>query len=113
MTAKRKRSILCALAFVAVVLTGYAMTQKIVESYTGAAQATQQAVTLFDTPTLRVELEGAETRVFDLVGGKEYSYTTKRKRVSKNPTLEQMHGEHFRKYRHGENRACGRAYCDK
>ena len=81
-----------AICFVfAVMLSGCTATaEKPTESHTEAAQATQEVITLFDTPTLRIELEGTETRVFDLIGGKEYSYTTTRQRVSKTPTLDQM-----------------------
>lgn len=75
------------LVFAAMLAGCTAIPETSTGSHTGTAQ---EVITLFDTPTLKIELEGAETRVFDLVGGKEYSYTTKRKRVSKNPTLEQM-----------------------
>lgn len=86
----KKLTIAVCLVF-AVMLAGCAAaTETPAESHTEAVQATQEVITLFDTPTLRIELEGAETRVFDLMGGKEYSYTTTRQRVSKTPTLEQM-----------------------
>lgn len=91
MTVKRKHAIVCITALIIAMLAGCAAaTETPTESHTEAVQATQEVITLFDTPTLRIELEGAETRVFDLMGGKEYSYTTTRQRVSKTPTLEQM-----------------------
>lgn len=90
MTVKRKYAIVCIIALIIAMLAGCAAaTETPAESHTEAVQATQ-VITLFDTPTLRIELEGEETRVFDLMGGKEYSYTTTRQRVSKTPTLEQM-----------------------
>ena len=57
---------------------------------TEAAQATPKAVTLFDTSTVKIVLEGAETIISDKATGTEYSYTTTRKLTTQQPTLEQL-----------------------
>ena len=45
---------------------------------------------MFDTSTVKIVLEGAETTVTDKATGTEYSYTTTRKLTTQQPTLEQM-----------------------
>ena len=57
---------------------------------TAATQDTPEAVTLFDTSTVKIVLEGPETIVTDKANGTEYSYTTTRKLTTHQPTLEQM-----------------------
>lgn len=57
---------------------------------TEAAQATPEAVTLFDTSTVKIVLEGAETTVTDKATGSTYSYTTKKTYSETPPTLEQL-----------------------
>ena len=75
----------------AVMLAGCAATPETpTSSPTEAAEATPEAVTLFDTDTLKIVLEGAETTVTDKATGTEYSYTTSRKLTTKQPTLEQL-----------------------
>lgn len=75
----------------AVMLAGCAATPETPTSNpTEAAQATPEAVTLFDTSTVKIVLEGAETTVTDKATGTEYSYTTTRKLTTQQPTLEQM-----------------------
>ena len=75
----------------AVMLAGCAATPETSTSNpTEAAQATPEAVTLFDTSTVKIVLEGAETTVTDKATGTEYSYTTTRKLTTQQPTLEQM-----------------------
>lgn len=75
----------------AVMLAGCAATPKAPTSnLTEAAQATPEAVTLFDTSTVKIVLEGKETTVTDKVTGTEYSYTTTRKLTTQQPTLEQL-----------------------
>ena len=75
----------------AVMLAGCAVTPETPTSNpTEAAQATPEAVTLFDTSTVKIVLEGAETTVTDKATGTEYSYTTTRKLTTQQPTLEQM-----------------------
>ena len=75
----------------AVMLAGCAATP---ETPTGnpteAVQATPEAVTLFDTSTVKIVLEGAETTVTDKTTGTEYGYTTTRKLTTQQPTLEQL-----------------------
>ena len=60
------------------------------ESPAEDAQATPEVVTLFDTSTVKIVLEGTETTVTDKATGTEYSYTTTRKLTTTPPTLEQM-----------------------
>ncbi|OUN22905.1 hypothetical protein B5G34_05760 [Flavonifractor sp. An82] len=75
----------------AVMLAGCAATPEIpTSSPVEAAQATPEAVTLFDTATLKIVLEGAETTITDKTTGTEYGYTTTRKLTTQQPTLEQM-----------------------
>ena len=75
----------------AVMLAGCAATPETPTSNpTEAAQATLEAVTLFETSTVKIVLEGAETTVTDKATGTEYSYTTTRKLTTQQPTLEQM-----------------------
>lgn len=75
----------------AVMLAGCAATPETPTiNPTEAVQATPEAVTLFDTSTVKIVLEGAETTVTDKATGTEYSYTTTRKLTTQQPTLEQM-----------------------
>lgn len=63
--------------------------------------STQVVTTLFDTNTIRIELEGADTRVYDLVGGAEYDFTTTRTIRTTPLTLEEL-----------QSRALGRTVTD-
>ena len=74
----------------AVMLAGCSTAEKHTNSPTASAQATPEAVTLFDTSTVKIVLEGAETTVTDKATGTEYSYTTTRKLSTQQPTLEQL-----------------------
>ena len=74
----------------AVMLAGCSTAEKPTNSPTASAQATPEAVTLFDTSTVKIVLEGKETTVTDKTTGTEYSYTTTRKLTTQQPTLEQM-----------------------
>ena len=86
----KKQIALFCLVF-AVMLAGCAaIPETPTSSPTEAAQATPEAVTLFDTSTVKFVLEGAETTVTDKATGTEYSYTTTRKLSTQQPTLEQM-----------------------
>lgn len=86
----KKLIVLFCLVF-AVMLAGCAATPKAPTSNsTEAAQATPEAVTLFDTSTVKIVLEGKETTVTDKATGTEYSYTTTRKLTTQQPTLEQL-----------------------
>ena len=60
------------------------------EIHTEDAQATPEAVTLFDTSTVKIVLEGAETTVTDKSSGRTYSFTTKKTYTTQQPTLEQL-----------------------
>ncbi|MCI7474174.1 MAG: hypothetical protein MSB10_10970 [Clostridiales bacterium] len=81
----------CALAILIGVLTGCATApERPSSASTADVQAVQKAVVLFDTSTVKIVLEGAETTVTDKTTGTEYSYTTTRKLTTQQPTLEQM-----------------------
>lgn len=64
--------------------------QKPTRAATEAAQATPEAVTLFDTDTCKIVLNGSETTIADKSSGNAYSYTTTRTLTTKQPTLEQL-----------------------
>lgn len=64
--------------------------EKPTSSPTASVQATPEAVTLFDTSTVKIVLEGTETTVTDKTTGTEYGFTTNRKLTTQQPTLEQM-----------------------
>ena len=49
----------------------------------GCTNTRQDAVTLYETDTLKIERQGAETRIYDLVGDSEYTFTAYRTRVKK------------------------------
>jgi len=40
-------------------------------------------VTLYETDALKIERQGAQTRIYDLVGDSAYTFTTHRTRTSK------------------------------
>ena len=60
------------------------------ESHTEDAQATQEALVLFDTSSIKITLEGTETIVEDKTAGRTYSFTTKKTYTTQQPTLEQL-----------------------
>lgn len=47
-------------------------------SLTGCAKTGGKVVTLYSTEALKIEREGAETRIFDLAGKAEYTFTSRR-----------------------------------
>ena len=49
----------------------------------GCTDRQQDAVTIYETDALKIERQGAQTRIFDLVGNSEYTFTTHRTRTSK------------------------------
>ena len=85
----KKLIVLFCLVF-AVMLAGCNTAEKPATSSTASAQATPEAVTLFDTSTVKIVLEGAETTVTDKATDTEYSYTTIRKLTTQQPTLDQL-----------------------
>ena len=87
---KKLLSLFC-LVF-AVVLAGCsaATTKTPTESPAKAAQATQEAVTLFNTSTVKITLAGTQTTVEDKSTGAQYEFTTTRKITTEQPTLAQM-----------------------
>lgn len=85
----KKVIVLFCLVF-AVVLAGCSTVERPATSPTEVVQATPEAVTLFDTATVKIVLEGAETTVTDKTTGTEYGYTTTRKLTTQQPTLEQL-----------------------
>lgn len=55
-----------------------------------AAQVTKETITLFDTSTVKIVLDGSKTTVTDKTSGIEHIYTTTRKLTTAPPTLEQL-----------------------
>ena len=53
---------------------------------TGCTDRTPAAITLYDTESLYIERQGAETRVYDRVGGADYTFTSHRVRAAKGTT---------------------------
>lgn len=51
--------------------------------FTACGNGTDKARTLYETDTLKIERKGAITKVYDLDGGGEYSFTTRRTRKTK------------------------------
>ena len=49
----------------------------------GCTNRQQDTVTLYETDALKIERQGAQTRIFDLVGDSAYTFTTHRTRTSK------------------------------
>lgn len=64
--------------------------EKPTSSPTASVQATPETVTLFETSTVKIVLEGTETSVTDKTTGTECGFTTTRKLTTQQPTLEQM-----------------------
>lgn len=85
------KKIIIMLCACALLCAGCAATPEMSTSAsTEDAQVAPEAVTLFDTSTVKIILEGAETTVTDKSTGTAYSYTTTRKVTVKQPTLEQI-----------------------
>ena len=86
------RKVIAAFCLVFVVmLAGCCNTQeKATSSSTASVQAAPEAVTLFDTSTVKIVLEGTETTVTDKTSGSTYQYKTTRTLTTTQPTLEQM-----------------------
>lgn len=66
----RKKGLRLAAAIITVAL--------IAATLTGCTKAA--TVTLYDTDTLRIERQGAETRIYDLAGNEDYTFTKQRVR---------------------------------
>lgn len=49
----------------------------------GCTSTQQGAVTTYETDTLKIERQGAETRIYDLVGDSAYTFTAHRTKVKK------------------------------
>lgn len=49
----------------------------------GCTNGQQEAVTIYETDLLKIERQGAETRIADLVDDSAYTFTTHRTRTSK------------------------------
>lgn len=57
-------------------------------AFTGCAGAQKGAITLYDSETLYIEREGAETRIFDQAGGTAYTITSHLVRVPADPAAQ-------------------------
>ena len=84
---QRKQKLIAATALVGIIFTGCAAPQSTTGSPSAAAV---EELTLFDTPTLEITLEGTQTRIQDKTSGNVYSFTTKKKYSTDPLTLEQM-----------------------
>jgi len=65
-----KRTTKAAAVLLALVMAVFALT--------GCTKTAPAAITLYDTETLYIERQGAETRVYDRVGGGQYTFTSHR-----------------------------------
>lgn len=70
-----------------VIFTGCSAPQSATGSPSAAAV---EELTLFDTDTLEITLEGTQTRIQDKTSGDVYTFTTKKKYSTDPLTLEQM-----------------------
>jgi hypothetical protein len=68
-----KRKTKAAAVLLALVMAVFALT--------GCTKTAPAAITLYDTETLYIEREGAETRVYDRVGNADYTFTSHRVRA--------------------------------
>ena len=50
---------------------------------TGCTKTTNEVLTLYDSTGLKIERQGAETRIYDLEGEAEYTFTSHRVRAAK------------------------------
>lgn len=50
---------------------------------TGCTKTTSEVLTLYDSTGLKIERQGAETRIYDLEGEAEYTFTSHRVRAAK------------------------------
>ena len=55
---------------------------------TGCTKTAPAAITLYDTETLYIEREGAETRVYDRVGNVDYTFTSHRVKTDGSPAAQ-------------------------
>lgn len=78
---------IAAAVLVGIIFTGCSAPQNATGSPSAAAV---EELTLFDTDTLEITLEGTQTRIQDKMSGNEYSFTTTRKYSTDPLTLEQM-----------------------
>ena len=69
-----KRKTKAAAVILALVMAVFALT--------GCTDRTPATITLYDTESLYIERQGAETRVYDRVGGADYTFTSHRVRAA-------------------------------
>ena len=56
---------------------------------TGCTDTASEVLTLYDANGFKIERQGAETRIYDLEGGADYTFTSHRVRVDKsNPAAQ-------------------------
>lgn len=70
-----KRKTKAAAVILALIMAVFALT--------GCTESAPAAITLYDTESLYIERQGAETRVYDRVGGADYTFTSHRVRAAK------------------------------
>ncbi len=78
MKKSKAAAVILALMFVGLFLTGCTATQQPQKEGEPAESAT---VTIYETDTLKIESEGAKTRIYDLKGNAVYTFTAHKQRV--------------------------------
>ncbi len=55
---------------------------------TGCTKTAPATITLYDTESLYIERQGAETRVYDRIGGADYTFTSHRVKTDGSPAAQ-------------------------
>ena len=71
-------ALLLAVVMAVLTLTGCTAAQSGAEAHQSDETTRQGVIILYDTDGLKIEREGAETRIYDLEGDAEYTFTTRR-----------------------------------
>lgn len=71
-------ALLLAVVMAVLTLTGCTAPQSSAEAHQSDETTRQGVIILYDTDGLKIEREGAETRIYDLEGDAEYTFTTRR-----------------------------------
>ena len=75
-----KRKTKAAAVLLALVMAVFALT--------GCTKTAPAAITLYDTESLYIERQGAETRVYDRVGNADYTFTSHRVKADGSPAAQ-------------------------
>lgn len=71
-------ALLLAVVMAVLTLTGCTAPQSGAEAHQSDETTRRGVIILYDADGLKIEREGAETRIYDLVGDAEYTFTTRR-----------------------------------